>query len=1041
MFKYGTGGFYLIVSTVDVELIVKLGTSIYIMILSLLSLLVYKDLSSNNEFSARKKFYPILKIDESNKKLPLVEETLRDPVIEEHSIDNEIYADHLLAEISELEKDLQFAKRLRKQELHKNLYRNFVLLSYYHADIRSGKIPQYKSQYHTYSDLNVIRKRIIQHGLSYANMVKSKRERSTALYHVLTAKYLLGYNKKRINRDLSKLKRNVNPYLKRRIKFLTAIYEIDFGNSKKGVRRLRKIMNTLNRSGRVASRLKIAENLAGINKNGKKIRKTNKTYRLYVKGATSRTLHLTDQQKDKVLSYAIFVWRKAEGRKINWNRSPIYISRFKNTQNFYAIMERGAIYDYTKHGNYKRSIRKYSVISNAYLGSSAMANIDKRIIDIQYQYFKKSKNVLRYHNALSSMKNRYKDISILGNGSEKLAERALSDFKRRHRTLITALLKQSQKKKVNPRFRRQSIKVAYLYLDQLENSHEKIAVKNNLGKVYYNHKEHKNAVKIYSEIVDEVPNNKKRFYIEKAIVSQRVLAKWSSKPPWKGVSKGYTVDRLKLAKFYEMIHNLNGKKVEWSVVAHLGLLKVNTNNGNSAFDLWHNALDRSARGYHAQKAAGLMMFTYHKRKEWQRVEDLARFCMAKRLQPLGGRKALNVRLYLADALFNGGKEAHARKDYKVAIKKLVEFKDSYRRDKRRDNAMFILAYSYRGNAQYATSIEILISLVEQYPATRFRRPALIVGGKWSTELAFEEQVIYFYSRFMQRYENDKKANEIRSSLVDLYLGRELYGNVSRLYKRQIKNSRSSRQAKVNAALRYMTIEERYGDVVNAKWGANEVLRLANGNDAALAQVYGFQARSKGKSITLKTLKGLEKKLDALDSDNQDVVENLAQTRLMIADKGSVKTKDEVFNLGLRDPKAALNKYYGIFISSKKEFDKVCQIGSSSYCAPAMYRLATLTTNTISTIEDITIPETLDDKTVISFNNRKQSIIESLANIAERSNAKAITLVKQGTTTPIYAEQILWSNTENWDHDSISNESKHSFIQWTPDSEEEEGVEL
>ena len=51
---------------------------------------------------------------------------------------------------------------------------------------------------------------------------------------------------------------------------------------------------------------------------------------------------------------------------------------------------------------------------------------------------------------------------------------------------------------------------------------------------------------------------------------------------------------------------------------------------------------------------------------------------------------------------------------------------------------------------------------------------------------------------------------------------------------------------------------------------------------------------------------------------------------------------------------------------KSTFDNVCDAGISSYCGPAMVMLSQATKYTLDAIEDITIPQTLDEKTVDRF---------------------------------------------------------------------------
>ena len=70
-----------------------------------------------------------------------------------------------------------------------------------------------------------------------------------------------------------------------------------------------------------------------------------------------------------------------------------------------------------------------------------------------------------------------------------------------------------------------------------------------------------------------------------------------------------------------------------------------------------------------------------------------------------------------------------------------------------------------------------------FAASPYRKKVLLLGGSWSSEMALEEEVIFFYERFLKEFKNDSRNKAIKALLVDLYLGRELYGEVSRIHKK------------------------------------------------------------------------------------------------------------------------------------------------------------------------------------------------------------------------------------------------------------------
>ena len=65
-------------------------------------------------------------------------------------------------------------------------------------------------------------------------------------------------------------------------------------------------------------------------------------------------------------------------------------------------------------------------------------------------------------------------------------------------------------------------------------------------------------------------------------------------------------------------------------------------------------------------------------------------------------------------LFEGGKEALAKKDYKNAVTKLKEFTDRFKRDRRRDEGLYRLAFAYRGAGEHNSATKTMVAFTEQY---------------------------------------------------------------------------------------------------------------------------------------------------------------------------------------------------------------------------------------------------------------------------------------------------------------------------------------
>ena len=348
--------------------------------------------------------------------------------------------------------------------------------------------------------------------------------------------------------------------------------------------------------------------------------------------------------------------------------------------------------------------------------------------------------------------------------------------------------------------------------------------------------------------------------------------------------------------------------------------------------------------------------------------------------------------------------------------------------------MYVVGQSYHNNNNHPESIQTLIVLVETYPKSKFEKPALLLGGEWSIPMAYEEQTIFFFQRFANKYSNDRKVIEIRETLASLYLGRQIYGNATRLYLAQSKDKRVSKEQRLSAAMAVMDLEERHGDQRFAKEGAKIARRLAKEDEESMALIYAFDARQAAKKNKKKTVSRIERKLARISMDSRDVRESLAQTRMILASGHDLQDDKQVYNLGLKDPKKALDKRYATFMKIKKDLDKVCEAGSSSFCAPAMMKLSDYSRKTLTAIEDISMVQTLAESEVKEFEDRKLHIISFLDQVAQESEERALDLAESGETTPLWTREVHWASDDNTDLDQTNSTSGNGYIQWAPVSE-------
>lgn len=962
---------------------------------------------------------PILPLPAASKRVPLLEETLRDPSLVRSGLSDDLAFEQIDQDIAEATSDLKTANGGRRLELLQSLYLNHALRTYYTQDALNGRVQSSYSKSHATRLLEESRAAMRGYASQYAKLAKSPKNKARALYHVLANRFVTGSRGEAV-RGLDKISKHLPGALKTRAQFMASLNDLETGNIARGEQTMNAIMGGLSRDGKIAARLALARAQAGAR---------SAAYRNNLMTATKSASGLPAAEKERILAFSVQIWNKADGSG-SWDKAPIYLKGFGGSPTANAIEERRAI-SLAQAGKYDAAIGIYKNLSYRYEGTKRMVALDRRQLDIELAKFQKTKKLAPYERALVFFTSKYSSEDVLSSLSGETGKEARLEFSGRYRSFVSATIAAAQKSNATSAFRRDAIRMAATYHDSISDATEQRAVKYAIARIYALNQQHRQAVAVYRDLIADAQGEDLLRYLSGAIASQHVVAKWPNQPPFGGAQNAPAGDRAALADLYAKLYSANGKKPDWFVASHLGLLQIQIGQSGPAFRLWLDTLGRNAEGPLAAQASGMMLVAFNKAKDWTNLEKIADLVISKGVQARRINQKLDARTFLADALYFGGKQSYAAKDYKEAARRLARFSNEFKGEKRRHEAMYVLAHAYRGNGQHPEAVKTLIAQVEEYPNSPFNKQALLEGGDWSTPMAYEEQAIFFYSRFLKRYDSDKQAIAVRQKAARLYIGRELYGYATRIFQAQSMDKRVPVQRQIDAAVAYMDIEERFGDVQKAKWGANRIQQLP-ANDGVKAQAMGFEARHFAKD-SLAKLETMEKKLASMDTDSPTVVENLALVRFMIADKKSQRTQGEIFNLEVKDPQATLDRHYGLFNQTKADYEKICAAGENIYCAPAMLKVSRLTENTIKTIQDLTIPETLDADSVVKFNNRKQAIMGALADAMQASSDRSMKLASDGSTTPDYNEEITWTNSVAWDLDQIVGETGNSFVQWNPTS--------
>lgn len=928
---------------------------------------------------------PVLPLQKPSAEIPALLESVRDPDLAFEQINDDQEAARVKASVAA--DVVAVAKEdANKGQLFEALMKANMRLAYYYEDVRAGRTQSAEK-----ADLNGLISRYRADGSRFANEIIRLKPQDQG-----QAVFVLGLNQI-VSGDasgfsyLSKNKKVLGKDRATRAEFLQLIKS--GGRDSPAMRKsLSSAMNSLGASGQVAGYF----HLARIEKNpGPSLAKA-------VKAAT----RLPRADRENAVAYALQLYT-SKTKKVNYTKLPFDLKGHSDLFVTRAIKERGILQ--TSGRNVTPALQFYRSILDSTRNTPLLGPVLERILEIEETTSRVSKNYSVYEKALINATEMSKDPGSLGRGNEANAKALNARVGQRYRNFVVNLVNQAKAPKASKPLRAQTIAIIINYVANYAPAADKVPFKTELGRIYALNGQHPEAVKVFMALKNESQGAKAQEFLVLAMNSQRILAAWPSAAPWNGLPKKNAPARTTLADMYEERFSATNN---WDDLAHHGLLLINVNNDTKAFAAWTKNLEKNPKGPHAQFAAGMMMLAYSTGKSWQKLEDVARLAIKSNLVPKVGNRSLNSVAMLGDALFEGGKEHFAQKRYAQAHEKLAEFVKKYRQDKRRAEGLFVLAKSFHMDKKHPQSIESLLALVNDYPRSPYEHDALLFGGDWAMPMAWEDQTIFFYQRFIERFAKDPKVPQIRMSLSELYMGRELYGNAVRLQAAHVEDVRVSKTDRIEAALTIMAIEERYGDAKYAVWGATKAKEIS-GNDAVIvARVVSFDARRAAKSGDINKVRSLEAQLTKMNIRERGVVESLAQLRYLMAEQQATATKQEIFNLGQTNPAATLAAQYQIFQKTATAYDRVCAAGTSTFCGLAMLRLSETTRDSLSSIENLTIAQTLDEKTVRNFESQKLGIINAIGKTASRADSIALGISEKGDTTPAWSQEIIVSNSDN-----------------------------
>lgn len=843
--------------------------------------------------------------------------------------------------------------------------------------------------------------------------LKSKATRFTkarAAYHSRSQSFLRDPSSNSNRLRLMKLlkAKRLNSTLKKKIALvgdyhvLVATSPSNKSRHQNAVANLRNQLNSSSLETRIAMGLAIGKSLAGLDSSNTMVTEPEQRYQSYLGETLEDAASLDTKDALSVISEIYRISAKVSLTTKAQSPFPFSIAAVGQISNKHAIalQERNALFAW-KMGNKSETIATYKRLSAGAQGRQQV-KFDRKLIDLNIAHYKQTK---KSHLLLKEL-DRQISLYARNQGEARTHKDYIIQLKR---AVVVSLMKTAMKKSTQAKRTALNLSAKHLALVPADYT----LVKPLEAKLYHQMKEFNHAVAIYSALASKT---QKVTYWDLAIRSQAQKIGWPLKTaPWfKKVNVPSQANALTLAKLFASRKKL--AKPSWPLLSHESLALNAAGKTSLAAKLWETSIKADPKHQHAQYAAGSLLKLSKSRSLWKKLESLSRFMLKAGMTPEFNFKRSNPKTYLADSLYHQGKALLAKREHSQAREKLEELVKKLQHPKM-DHALFMLAEAYRGELNSPQAIQTLRLLVDRFPQSKWIRPALLKGKEYSIEIAYLDNAVFFLSQFIKRFPSDGSVAVVRSELIEVYMGKGIYGSAIEQTLALAEEMPDDRRALQTKAVR---MELKYGESSSA---LKRCQRLLSGS--ILCEE--IRAKNLAKSDSIKDVQKL------MNAQNTNGSETIAESKAQIYIRYAQSQQDKLLvspdALSLTDPENELRKHYGAFKKVEATYRKVCTQGSASYCAQAKHEIARLAEQIIPTMEEYTIADTLDRRTVEKFAKSKAGIIDALKKTAIESDKGSLATIKSSFTHPTVTQEILWQNGKDWNFHPVSSEPGNGYLEW------------
>ena len=930
---------------------------------------------------------PIIPLPLDIKTMPLLESALVDPWLRSKSADNRDSPDELYEKTVTLMESLRHpADKNDKQDMTRELYLDLGILSYYLAGIEKFDQKDVKTLRQDPSiTLAFIRRIFATYARDLAAMTTDQTEKDRALFHANIASQLIGDDLHFATEEINLLiKSSAIKELLPQIRLVSAIASLRQNRAFESFESMRRIVNNQNIEGKIILYLSATLALPKEKSDVTNAGITNGA--TFLLEATKLAKQLPMDASRPIFLYAVNLWRAQKGTQASWENPPIASPNFEDPQLLAAIRERQALFLFDQK-DVGSCLTAYQNVAKELLDSPLKMDVDSRILDIYRTIAATDHTKLSgYFGAIEKLLSEYMDPAMARPNNSLVMKKAYKQLLIRKRNAgIEAVKIAITDTSISADIRRYIIDQLAAQIDETTDIAAKKKLRQKIAALHEVNKNYLAALDNYKSLLELTTGEQEKYQTLTAMSRiQSTIAGWPQRPPWEAqvpVKSQESIDLL--YQYYSQLLTVAPPTIKWRILAHMGLLLIQENKKEAAYQLWSRNIDAKPANRHQQYAAGMILTNDSLNVKNESYLNLVESIRKGGIRPVYQSSVIDLDSVYRDALFANAERAAKESNPKQVVNFLRKFTTLTKDDTRLERATFLLADSYFGLNDSQMALKHVQRYINDFPDGPEAK-YLLMKGIARTKENLPELSANYSLLYLKRFKKGPGAAMARETLAKYYLQKKWYAETAKVYKMQMQAEDLPKEQQIQAALAYMEIEKKFGDKEFSHWGALQVIRLGKNDPDALAKAYLFEANYFSTQNNTAQLANTAKSLAALDNSIPVIRRTLAYVKNLLAQRGAETQLNSSRAMSFEDPKNALHELYAGYLQQKKVLDSKCKKSSVKECQVARREALRFAQTSLIQMEKIKTQNSNDSKNAESIQQYRNNLTLKIKQLKESS---------------------------------------------------------